>query len=397
MRSFRFILALSGATTLAACGGSTQPQTVGSTPAGVAPAPTPTNFLDVTATTTFDVVGSFQKLDATTARTDYAPVVGTPTPTPTATVTSTYTANAGTVNAPNGSIAYSPRDGVFTVKFSDATAGVSHNYTYQDPAHRTVFTGNQFAQFQIPDLATFNYLQVLEGDAQPVFFYQRPGAKTAFVSLAGYSRVVESQTSSGTAPDPTVTTTKFNGERGAFVFGQKTPQAQIPVSGDGTYKGDFLASMVMDPSGGGRAALQWITGDSTVKVAFGTGKVDVALNGTVGPAYVLGSSVSAPIAAGSAFTANGTAQVDLARTGGFTGAFTQNTATQNNVGFTSGTTFTGVDFASVAAGGSTAGASSIDGAFFGPNAVNVGGNFRIVGGIPNQRVDILGAFTGAKP
>ena len=28
--------------------------------------------------------------------------------------------------------------------------------------------------------------------------------------------------------------------------------------------------------------------------------------------------------------------------------------------------------------------------------VNVGGNFRIVGGVPDQRVDIQGAFTGAK-
>ena len=41
-------------------------------------------------------------------------------------------------------------------------------------------------------------------------------------------------------------------------------------------------------------------------------------------------------------------------------------------------------------------ASSIDGSFYGPNAVEVGGSFRIVGGVPDQRVDILGAFTGAK-
>ena len=31
-----------------------------------------------------------------------------------------------------------------------------------------------------------------------------------------------------------------------------------------------------------------------------------------------------------------------------------------------------------------------------PDAKNVGGSFRINGGIPNQRVDILGAFTGVK-
>jgi hypothetical protein len=154
--------------------------------------------------------------------------------------------------------------------------------------------------------------------------------------------------------------------------------------------------MVADPTGGGRSTMQWITGGSTFKVNFATGKADLQLSGTVGESYVFGAAVPSPIAAGSSFTANGTAQVDLIRSGGFTGAFTLNSKTPNSVGFTMGSTFVGIDFARAAAGGSTAGASSIDGAFFGPNAVNAGGNFRIVGGIPDQRVDILGAFSGAK-
>lgn len=392
MRSIRTILALSGAVTLAACGGDTAPQTVGSNPPPIGGTPTPTqaNLLDVTSTVTYDMLGSFHALDTTTERT--VPVGGTPS----TSMTSLYTGNAATVNAPNGSITYNPRDGVFTVKITDGTAGVVRDYNYQDPAHRTQFSGTDFARFQIPNLATFNYLQVLDGDAQPVFFYQRPGAKTTFVSLAGFSRVAESVTTSGTAPAPTVTTTNFDGERGAFVFGQKTAYGQVPTAGDGTFSGDFLASMVADPTGGGRSAMQWITGGSTLKVNFATGKADLQLAGTVGESYVLGAVVPSPIAAGSSFTANGTAQVDLVRSGGFTGAFTLNTGTQNNVGFMIGNTFVGIDFASAAAGGSTAGASSIDGAFFGPNAVNAGGNFRIVGGIPDQRVDILGAFSGAK-
>ena len=45
---------------------------------------------------------------------------------------------------------------------------------------------------------------------------------------------------------------------------------------------------------------------------------------------------------------------------------------------------------------SVAGASSIDGTFYGPDAKNIGGSFRIVGGVPNRRLDILGAFAGAK-
>ena len=42
------------------------------------------------------------------------------------------------------------------------------------------------------------------------------------------------------------------------------------------------------------------------------------------------------------------------------------------------------------------GGSSIDGAFFGPAAQEVGGAFRIVGGTPDTRIDILGAYTGKK-
>lgn len=375
MRSFRFILALSGAVMLAACGESTQPQTVGSNPPGVTPTPTPANFLDVTATTSYDVIGGFQALSKQTNTTTGA-------------VSTLYTANAATVNAPNGTISYSPRDGVFTLTVADTTAGVSREIRFQDPAHRVQYNAAGFASRQVPNLANFNYLEVFDGTANPVFFYERPGTRTAYVSLGGYSRTTED-----------ATTGNFTGERGVFVFGQKTPNGQVPTSGSGTYAGGFLASMIVDPSGGGSTYLQWISGTSNIGVDFGTGKVSLAVNGTVGDAYSQGGTVNAGslfVPAGSAFKAVGTAQVDLSRSGGFTGVFTQNSATANNVGFTNGGAFTGIDFASVAAGGATAGASSIDGAFYGPNAVNVGGNFRIVGGVPNQRVDILGAFTGGK-
>jgi hypothetical protein len=44
--------------------------------------------------------------------------------------------------------------------------------------------------------------------------------------------------------------------------------------------------------------------------------------------------------------------------------------------------------------------SSLDGAFYGPGGsaekLEVGGGFRIVGGTPDQRIDIMGAFTGKK-
>ena len=41
--------------------------------------------------------------------------------------------------------------------------------------------------------------------------------------------------------------------------------------------------------------------------------------------------------------------------------------------------------------------SSIDGAFYGPKAEEIGGGYRIVGGTPDQRIDILGTFVGKRP
>ncbi|UZK66716.1 hypothetical protein [Sphingomonas sp. M1-B02] len=400
MRSFRNFVVLSGAVLLAACGGDTAPQTVGSVapPAGgspgsgggvgtgggtTTPTPTPANFLDVTSAATFDAIGGFQALDRKTDATTGA-------------VATLYTGNAATVGAPSGTISYDPRDGVFTLKVADTKANVSRDLRFQDPAHRTEYSSAGFAARQLPNLSGFNYLEVFDGTSNPVFFYQRPGTQTTYVSLGGYSRTAED-----------VTAGTFNAERGVFVFGQKTAIAQVPAAGSGTYEGGMLASMVNDPSGGNASYLQWINGTSKIDINFATGKVDMALAGTVGPAFAQGGGAVDPtrlaVGNGSTFRANGTAQVDLIRSGGFAGVFRQNVAAspgvaaQQNVGFTDAAgTFLGVDFASVSQGLPTAGASSIDGAFFGPGAINVGGNFRIIGGVPNQRIDIQGAFTGAK-
>ncbi len=39
-------------------------------------------------------------------------------------------------------------------------------------------------------------------------------------------------------------------------------------------------------------------------------------------------------------------------------------------------------------------ANTIDGSFYGPNGEEVGGTFRLSNGVPDNRVDILGVFTG---
>jgi hypothetical protein len=85
------------------------------------------------------------------------------------------------------------------------------------------------------------------------------------------------------------------------------------------------------------------------------------------------------LSAGATFAAAGSGRVDLVNAGGFLGQI--NSASL---------TFGGITNNLIIAG------SSIDGAFYGPTAQEVGGGFRIVGGTPDQRIDILGVFTGAR-
>lgn len=368
----RSLIALLPLLSLAACGGA-GPESAGSiaapagtsagsgtgvsTGTGTTTPTTPANFLDLTAAKTFDAVGSFQSLSVVAA-----------------TGASLYQGNAATVRAPSGSISYDPRDGIFSVAFTDTKAGIARTLRFQDPAHRTD-TSPAYTYAEVPNLTGFNYLTALDTDERATFFYQRPGTSTTYVSLAGFVRT-----------NVAATTGDRLTERGVMVFGDQTLRAQIPVSGTGTYNGGFLATMI---SGG--SSTQWLNGTSTVGIDFGAGTMSLALKGTVGDAYINNTRVNDGVASGSTFTATAHGLVNLVSSGGFTGKF-------DSVTFTNVTTqgVTAVDFTSVNPTTNVAGASSVDGTFFGPNAVNVGGDFRVIGGVPNTRVDILGAFTGAK-
>lgn len=387
----RTIIVLTSTVALAACGGGMGAQTAGSLPVtgsatgaatsgvtqggngsgltaatGTTPAAntTPTSFLAVTTAKTFNALGSIQQLTRTASG-------------------SVYSGNAATVRSPSGTIDYDPRDGIFTLKVADTKANVSNSERFQDPAHRTDFSGTYMPSGGTPNLTGFNYLEDLQANGQNTltFFYQRPGTSAYYVSLAGYVR---------NPVDDNAATRTY--ERGVFVFGDPTVQTQIPVSGTATYTGGFLASMVNNPtydSSPQPTSFQWISGNSTVGVDFGRATFNLTVTGVVG-APNLGNLTPQPlsvIAAGSTFSAVGSGTLDIVRTGGFTGVF-------SSASFNNGAQV--VDFRSVNAGSSVAGASSIDGQFFGPNAVNLGGNMRIIGGTPDQRVDILGAFTGAK-
>jgi hypothetical protein len=326
----------------------------------------PGTFLDVSAETTFNAVGSLQSLHKNS------------------TGGVLYEGNASTVNSPSGTITYSPRDAIFSFTFNDTKANISQTYRFQDPAHRT--DPNYVVLADVPDLNGFNYLQGI-GQAPTdttTFFYQRPGdATTTYVTLAGYVR-----------DDTTDSANPFY-ERGAMVFGTPTSFSDVPTGGTGHYTGGLLATMVENPdANANQTYFQWISGTSTIDVDFKHGSVALGLNGTVLPATQDGHAVdpnALTIAQGSTFTANGTATINLTQKGGFTGAFTSAQFQGPNNG-----AIQTVDFSSISQGSSVAGASSIDGTFYGPKAVNAGGNFRIIGGTPDQRVDILGAFTGAK-
>ena len=364
---------------LAACGGggagtqslgSIAPPISGGTVAGggvvaVTPTPTPTStptsFLDVKTTTTFDAIGGLHAIDVDENG------------------RSLYTGNASTVGTPSGTISFNPRDGIFTVALADTAANVTRSVTYQDPAHRTA---GGMLQAEIPEFPFYNYLEAASDDnLSDTFFYKRPGNTASYVTLAGFAHRSKLDTTTGA----------FHSERGVMVFGSKSTLLQVPSTGSGRFDGDFLATMVAGSSGPAGMPLQWISGNSSVDVDFGKSSLTLGLTGTVSKTYVNDTPVNdffTDIPTGSVFTANGTASLTGSRTG-FAGKFL-------SAYFTSGATRTNIDFAPISAASSVAGASSIDGAFYGPNAENLGGNFRITGGVPNQRIDILGAFTGAK-
>lgn len=335
--------------------GTLSPNPTATPTPGATPTPTPAHFLDVSSAVTLDAIGGFQSF----------------------TISDTgllYQGSAATVDKPSGTVTYDPRDGVFTVTLD--SAGVSGS-GFQDPAHRTDFTPAAKPANEVPKFDTYNYLVARTTDSSSTFFYQRPGAFTKYVSLAGY-----------VSRSPTVV------GRGAFAFGTKTSDLQVPTTGSGAFSGQFLATMVRGGSfdnGAGESPIQWITGTSTVNVNFAARSVAFGVTGTVGQTYsgdTLVADATLSIPTGSTFAATGTATLS-ATANAFAGKFA-------SAGFTVGGTAVPVDFQSVNPTNSTAGASSIDGAFYGPNAAEVGGSFRIVGGVPDQRVDILGGFVGKR-
>ncbi|CAN5478279.1 hypothetical protein BH09PSE4_BH09PSE4_04130 [soil metagenome] len=397
MRNFGI---LASAVALSACGGggSNSAQSAGSLAVGGGGSITQTSsFVAPTAAATYSGIGVVQHYEYFT-QSNASGQGG-----------QLYAADAGTARDSGISITYDPRDAIFDLTINRPKGLVSSGaLRFQDPAHRTNFGGLVQPQASVPNLnaPTDKGIQYLEsgsgsgsvliagtpsryavgadGYASNVntFFYQKPGTTTKYVTYAGY---IHNTLGTSTQTDPVTAATflrnTYSLDRAAFVYGERTTNSAVPVTGIGTYTGDMVATMVfnskIDTDPLASTYFQWISGSNTTTINFATKTVSQHLTGTaLAPAMDAYTSGTYDIPTGSAFVANATGTVDLAGKGGFSGSFTD-------------ASFTGVATVNIAG-------SSLDGAFFGPNGEEVGGAFRIVGGTPDERIDILGTYTGKK-
>jgi hypothetical protein len=318
-----------------------------------------------------------------------------------------YQGDASTARNSGMTVAYNPRDAIFEFTINAPLGGVDQKYRFQDPLHRTAFGGLSEPQGGVPNIVgkSVQYLETGTGTGTAVydpaestifpvqtpgtnrdvstFFYQKPGTTTKYVTYAGFVR--NSIAIIKVEPEglPPYLRYDFKLDRAALVFGERTADSAVPKTGTGTFNGEMIATLVYNPLpdtvAGAPTYFQWMTGTSKTTVNFAANTFSVDLAGTVNaPMFDLYTTRQFVLQSGATFAATGSGRVDLVSAGGFLGAI-------NSAGFTqpNGTKL-GLNIAG----------SSVDGAFYGPTAQEVGGGFRIVGGVPDERIDILGAFTG---
>ncbi len=435
----RNYIVLMAATTLSACGGSS-PNSAGTVSVGTG---------NTAGTTAASTTATYAEFKTPTVPRTYSGIGGsivysylTDTRGCCNQQGQTFAGRSSTVRNSPIQLTYDPRDAVFTLVIPDPLTGAQTNTRFQDPASRTNFGGLVEPQWGVPKLANPNIRYLQAGDGNPLspysysgtgsiypgtnlippdgapgstyqstdLFYEIPGTRTNYVSLAGYIRNSIFWADEAIDTDNNPATPPFNAhkanwhlERGAFAYGITTDPNAVPKTGSGTYTGGFLATMVYNPTIDGAYGaklptyFQWIEGSATTGVNFATNAVTLNVTGTVSApsieyftytdatgatqiSYTNPTRVS--VAAGSTFTAAGTATINLVTTGGFTGQFQSASFSATTNGSPTNLSIAG---------------SAIDGTFFGPAAEEVGGGIQIVGATPDERVDIVGAFTGKKP
>lgn len=394
----RNLVLLAATTTLAACSGGGV-QTVGSAappPAGGGQTGQTHSFVNPTEKKTYSTIGGIHKYNYSTASNGSSQGG------------QLYSGNASTARNSSITVAYDPRDAIFEVQIADTGANVTQNLRFQDPSHRTDFGGASQPQGGVPQLSAggINYLQAgsqsanaafgPESNTFPIgaagasrnvstFFYQKPGTETKYVTFAGYVRNATSVTQVQDIAGPTYLRQDHQLERAAFAYGERTASGSVPKVGTGTFTGAMVATAVYNPNfdidPSAPTYFQWIEGRATTTVDFAASTFTVGLTGKVfAPQFDIYTSKAYTLQQDAVFNAAGNGRIDLVNAGGFLGQFTSASFTQPGG--------TKLDL-------SIAG-SSVDGAFFGPAADEVGGGFRIVGGIPDQRIDVLGTFVGSK-
>lgn len=447
----RNLIALMAASTmLAACGGGTGPTFAGSqapqTGSGGTGGGTGSggntgashSFVSPTETRTYQGIGGAQtysylneiEVDTTT---------GTFVGDATSHQAQTYAGNASTARNSNISITYDPRAGVYTLTIADPSSGTNVSTNFQDPAARTDFGGNVEPQWGTPNTGFQNVTIFEAGDGDPLspyrrsgegrvelgrndlpplgtdgstyqsatIFLQNPGSGTDYVTFAGFVRnsYVYSQLEEQVGAN-VVTTYSVDHEisRGAFVFGERTLNQDVPTTGTFDFSGSMLATMINNPTIDGQngatfdSFYQWIEGTMNLTVDFAANEVrDILFSGVVSAPQIDAltqnsasfdpNGVYSYLPAGTLFEASGSADIDLVNAGGFLGAIdTARFVAQGGNLFADGSSLQDILIEG----------SSIDGAFFGPNGDEVGGGFRIVGGVPDERIDIMGVFTGGR-
>jgi hypothetical protein len=326
-----------------------------------------------------------------------------------------YVSDIGTIRNSGVDVTYDPKNAIYTLKINQG--GIDNSIQFQDPAHHTAFDGVREPQPGVPNLEKpiagdanwrdkgVQYFEVSQStdDKYDVstFFVELPGTSTKYVTYAGYVRNMVTKGVETTVTDDdsgatTRATSDHQLDRAAFAFGELTPTSAVPKSGSASYSGAMIASAILNPTldnpNASASYYQWMSGTANLSVDFANNSVTANIAGTtMAPLFDRGPVLpptgglqnlipaQAAVPSGASFNATGTATVDLVGTGGFTGGF-------NQAGFTwnGGAERLDVDIIG----------SSLAGAFYGPKAEEVGGSFRIVGGIPDQRVDVLGSFTG---
>jgi hypothetical protein len=418
----RYVFLLASTTLLAACGGGGGSVASAPVPApsggSTTPSGTPHTFVKPILEKEYVGLGATQVLEYETRVTPQErgdPLAGGQQKT-------TYSANSTTPRNSSISVNYDPTSATFSVRVPDSLSAAAANTRFQDPASRTDYGGAVEPQWGTPRLTNQNiqYLQAGDGDPRSPykvsgsgtvyigdnetapdgiapsaytatsFFFLKPGLETKYVTYAGYARnaMTFSETVDQGNSAVIYHTVKNHLERGAFAYGETTRNDKVPTTGSGTYRGSLLASMVYNPTLDGPYSdilpnyFQWIEGSAQLDVNFATALFQVQLNGTVLAPQV--DNYSGPddsfIKAGARFSAVGKGDINLVSYGGFKGGFDSASFLNPD----------NVRHAINIAG------SSVDGSFFGPAGEEAGASFRIVGGNPDERIDIVGAFVGAK-